>query len=249
MIRINSGLSSGLLALHYNNILHLQTIARSWSLNDYQGWLFKFCSEKAQGLSCSLSQWVTIAAAQINSRCGCGSSVWLEGIDSSSEALSDLAVFKGQSSAQWHPQNDLLLETRTTSQLPSPFTYSDDLKPLKHLKSSVRPVKQDLHYCSAHLDTTSLYVILTIYSSFSYFFFFLCPSLTVAPNHCAFSLLSSLKQEGAKTLQVFKSEPCVLEEGLRYTQSNEIRVSPRECCHGVDEGTLQRSDTAGSPTV
>lgn len=42
-------------------------------------------------------------------------------------------------------------------------------------------------------------------------------------------LLSSFftKAEGAKSLQVFQSEPCALVEGLHYTQSNEIWASQR----------------------
>lgn len=76
MIRINSGLSSGLLALHYNNILHLQTIARSWSLNDYQGYYSspavkkpKACHVLCHSGSRSLLH-RSIAGVDVDHRCG-----------------------------------------------------------------------------------------------------------------------------------------------------------------------------------
>lgn len=93
----------------------------------------------------------SIAGVDVDHLCS-----WKALIAASSEALSDLVVFKGQSSAQWHPQNNPLLGMRTTSQFPSPLTYSDDLKPLKYLKSSEHPVKQDLHHYIAYLDSTSI---------------------------------------------------------------------------------------------
>lgn len=75
-------------------------------------------------------------------------------------------MFEGQSSAQWHPQNYLLLGMRTTSQIPSPLTYLDDLKPLKHLNPQ-------------HIQSSKIY---TVYQTSGQY-------VTISPLNNIFSLL------------------------------------------------------------